>query len=683
MKKLYFLLAITFAISTTVQSQTELEHQAPTLQIGLDGMSFGKGTLDAQLIMEIIAEKQQELKVKAVQNVFLSKVENSGGTVYSFTNNVVRELLLEKDDAVRTKKILENTVNLVFVTAYLEYYLQSLKNDKRNEFLALAKDISCDENFSSDKPISLSALNVFKNRNITENNYKADNKESVAFMALLIDMASEAVRQDKKLKQLGLMQISYSATYEYMNRYKNKYHPFKPTDTIKIKEFYPKVDTIYSNMVDELKKVTDNIGLVNYIVEHFSFRNDKLAVFGQTALDKKALVSTDTVKTDLKSFLPELNQKVENLIKEMISVGEMTPERKDEINNLTSIYFYLDKAIKQMSNFDNSSITADVLYTIYREFIPVLKKQSYGNVQYLNIIADLDVSCAKLAVLLLKNNKTVFNTENGTVNDFFLLASKLYEFDKANTFSEYMKLIEDIGYIFPDEDIKSSLSTIVSFVKDYTAIGTDNEGKEVINFNVESFIVKLQNIKSYKHSRWQFHFTVGLNNAYFNNKLTLKDGSVIRNLSYVSEKIGVKYKIKDWGFYYSRNPGETYSMTGKNPFKRSVFTKTAPPKEPLVSNLHIVAYGSGLLYNLVNAKTNSEFNMPLVGAGLGVTFSNALDFNLSIGVPLFSDKSIKTSFDYPFINFGFDIQFIEYYNRLTAKRNANKTQKRLGEAISK
>src|SRR5690606_1625536 len=250
--------------------------------------------------------------------------------------------------------------------------------------------------------------------------------------------------------------------------------------------------------------ITDNIGLVNYVVEHFSFRNDKLAVFGDLALKEKTLLVSVSSVSGLEKSLKKLNENLKLLIEEMISVEEMTPERKNEINNLTNIYFYIDKAIKQMSNFNNS-IGADILYTFYNEFIPLLKKQSYGNTKYLEIIGDLDADCANIAVLLLKNkDNSVFGIKDGKVNNFFLLASKLYEFNKASTFSEYMKLIEDIGYIFPDENIKNALSTVVSFIKDYTVIGTDEKGKEVINFNVESFIVKLQNIKPYKHSRWQF-----------------------------------------------------------------------------------------------------------------------------------------------------------------------------------
>ncbi len=654
-----------FLAVTCIYSQNDLEHEAPTLQVGLDGLSFSKGTLDAQLIMEIIAEKQQELKIKAIQNVFLTKVENAGGTVYSFTNNVVKELITEKDDAIRTKKILENTVNLVFVTTYLHYYLQQLEDQQKEHFMKLAADFGYHPEGFKD---SISLTSLVKPKELFKNKAYKD-KEGVSFIAFLLDMASETVRHDKKLKQLGLMQISYSSTYEYMNRYKNKIN-YIPTDSTDIEKYKINADHVYREMSDALTKVTNYIGVYNYIVEHFSFRNDKLAVFGQKALDEKAKLKA---RESFESLLITSRTTVKTLIEEAISSEAISPvEKKAEITNLTNIYTYLDKVIKQQSNIKDSSVGADILYTFYQEFIPLLKKQSYNSVRYLDLITTLDTFCAQLAVVMLGNKN--IRIEDGLVNNFFLLASKLYQFDKATTISEYLKLIEDIGYIFPDENIKNSLSTVVSFIKDYTVINTNNRGNEVLDFNVESFIMKLQNLKPYKHSRWQFHFTVGLNNAYFDKAVILKDGSTLTNLSYVSEKIGVKFKLKDWAFYYPRNPGETYLIDG------IAYVKTGPPKEPLISNWHLLAYGSGLLYNLVNSKTNNEFDMPLAGIGTGVTFSNALDFNISVGIPIFSDKSIQDSFDYPFINVGFDIQFIEYYKRLQEKRQIKKDQKKLIEA---
>ena len=55
------------------------EASSPTLQVGLSGLSFQRGDLDAALITQIIAEKQKEVQARLVQNMLLSniKVDNS------------------------------------------------------------------------------------------------------------------------------------------------------------------------------------------------------------------------------------------------------------------------------------------------------------------------------------------------------------------------------------------------------------------------------------------------------------------------------------------------------------------------------------------------------------------------------------------------------------------------------
>lgn len=649
--KILIALLLFSGIGIEVFGQEALEEKAPSLQVGLNGFSFSKGSLDAQLIMEIVAEKQEEIKLKAIQNVFLTKVQGAGGTIYSFTNNVVRELVQEKDQQVRTRKILENTVNLVFVTAYLEFYLNSLavKTAEASNFLRLAEE----KGYETSKitfPITLKSL-ITKTRERPTSIFT--DEKAMDLIGLLLDMSSEAVRGNEKLKQLGLMQISYSATYEYLNKYK----PDKLA-----------ADSVFKNMTDRLSGITDLIGFVNYLVEQYSYRHDF-----NSSIPKMHLRVNAEGSDSVEARLLKIKTNLDSLIKLLVSPNEASDELKMEINSLVKIYSFIDKAYARIKKGETEkAIKSDILYSIFAEFIPVLQNQSYRKSQYIGLIDDMFQVCSVLGNELLTNNKWI--KEDEKINNFLLIASKLYQFNKIETISQYLKLIEEVGYMFPDDKVKNALSILVSFVKDYTVAYKDDQGKEVLEFNVESFLVKLQSIKPYKHSNWQFHLTVGLNNAYFNEPLMIDDAP-LTNLSYVSEKIGVKFKFHDWAFYMPRSPGETYK------YGRKAFIKTAPPKEPMISNVHWILYGSGLLYNLVNTKTNKEFNMPVIGTGPGVTFFNGLDLNFSIGVPIFSNQSFASSFDHPFFNLGFDIQFTEYYSRLKEKRNNKQTQKKLTEAL--
>lgn len=767
LKNLILLTSIVFSIieSTFAQNQNELEANPPTLQIGLDQLAFKKGTLDAQLIMEIIAEKQEELKIKAIQSAFLKKVQKSGGTMYSFTDNVVRELVLEKDSEIRTRKILENTVNLVFVTSYLKYYLSTLNPDSPayKKIDTLAREFGVTIEKKDEKLTFASFIKSNKSNNIKKEKGEkiTPNKETILFLALLIDMTSEVVRKNEKLKQLGLMQVSYSSTYEYMNIFLKLHREKTDENHFLCKDF--ELDTTIINSIKDITKyikpimkehlsgLTNYIGLVNFYATQYSYRNDNLEFYQGSLFSstiklnyKKELINnleifikregikmndqnysfiekinksdSLTINTELKSFMDtlknqdKLDQKIEleleNLNKTYKQQAIQVMNYKDilidsliklkknirdisssltkkyladstiisELKNLNKIYFYIEKAINAIDNGNlNPKMVADIIYTFNQEFKPLLLNQSYRDTRYLNAISTISTISNSLAILI--NDSSPIKLDSETIDPFLLLVSKLYQFDESKTISQYLNLIEDIGFIFPDGNIKDALSTVVTFVKDYTVIVEEEDGNELVSFNVESFIFKLQNIKPYKWRNVQFNFTVGMNNAYFFNKsLTLNDSSGTRNLSYVGEKIGIKFKIKDWAFWHTRNPGDTYSIINTE------YQKITPPNEPMVSNLHLLFYSSGLLYNLVNTTTNSEFNMPIVGTGIGLTFFNALDLNFSYGIPIFPESGFKKSFSNGFINLGFDIQFTEYYRRLREKQKDNKTQKQLIKA---
>lgn len=681
-----------------VQAQTDLDAKAPTLQIGLDGFSFAKGSLDAQLIMEIVAEKQKELKVKAIQNIFLNKVQDAGGTVYTYVDNVVRELVFEPDQQVRTKKILENTVNLVFTASYLNFYLASL--DKNSQPRKDIVELACIYNKAlipiKNSLIEKDVLNItdFSIEPRTTTFFK--DKIAVKFIALLSDMTSKAIRGDVRLKQLGLMQVAYSETYVYMNLYNQLIYDKDSTQlkslanstnvsVLKI-DLYAK--SVFENINNTLRGCTDFIGVVNYLVEEKTFRFDVKTPIKFTTIDKNSISFNTTKLNEVRDGLKQLIIKLESKQPDLLTIqgANVLIQKQDsslmtDIQNLVKIYFYIDKAIKQIDDTksDTDNLTrlktyADILYTLNSDFIPILKNQSFRSFEYLDIIDSLNAFNNSFFVNIISTNE-LLNKYKSEIPEFLLLVSKLYQFDKGSTISEYMKLLDDIGTTFPDDNIRNALSTVLKFVKDYSVIEKNDNNKEVLSFNVESFLYKIQTIKPYKLNRVNFLFTVGVNNAMFQQDFMLPDSSISRNFSFVGEKIGLKYTLWDWAFSRTRNPGETYQVFGKN---SKPFIRDAPPKEPIVSNWHILAYGSGILYNLVNTKTQKEFNMPIIGIGSGLTFYNGLDLNISWGVPIVSNQPINSTNG--FWNVGFDIQFIEYYNRLMEKRKNNQIQKRLVEA---
>jgi hypothetical protein len=265
------------------------------------------------------------------------------------------------------------------------------------------------------------------------------------------------------------------------------------------------------------------------------------------------------------------------------------------------------------------------------------------------------------------NNTWVYNN----LENFIQLLSLGYQFDDTAPFSSSVKILSDLQGVIPNDRINDVISLLNTFVKDFISIQKDNEGKELIAFNVESYLSHLSQIKPDKYRKGSFLFTVGTGNIWFDTPYRTDASSTISTLGFVSEKIGFKFKVidKNWK---SRSPGDSYkSIWGY------YYTKLSPPKEPLISDVHLLFYGSGILYNIINTSTNKNFTSPIVSAGFGVTFFNNLDFNLSVGtVPNTSISTLNNTF----YGIGFDVPFMEYLERVNENQKAKRTQKLLAEA---
>lgn len=222
----------------------------------------------------------------------------------------------------------------------------------------------------------------------------------------------------------------------------------------------------------------------------------------------------------------------------------------------------------------------------------------------------------------------------------------------------------------------SVVAKISDFLLDYTLIEYKqvDAQKAILYVDIESLISALDqhyNSKSRKSSvasGWFLinprpFFSIGTNYASFLNSNSLSkddNGNVqnLQNLYYASEKIGFKIKFFDLKYSRSFEPGEKFKYMGTE----RVWLR--PQKQSIISDMHLMVYGSGLLYNIANLKSNDNFNYAIVGSSIGITFFNGLSANIGIACP-FTDKSFNQ--DNMFINFGFDIPIIDYISAITKK----------------
>ena len=135
--------------------------------------------------------------------------------------------------------------------------------------------------------------------------------------------------------------------------------------------------------------------------------------------------------------------------------------------------------------------------------------------------------------------------------------------------------------------------------------------------------------------------------------------AAIKNINPASEKIAFRVKLWDGGYSRSFGPGETYKLRG------STFVWTEPQKKPLISSVYYNIYASGLLYNVLNLKTNENFNFGYVAGNLGLTFFNGLEFSAGLGVVYKDGLDAKNSF----LKIDFDIPIVDYLTALKKKKN--------------
>jgi hypothetical protein len=144
------------------------------------------------------------------------------------------------------------------------------------------------------------------------------------------------------------------------------------------------------------------------------------------------------------------------------------------------------------------------------------------------------------------------------------------------------------------------------------------------------------------------------------NNIILQENNTesIYQLAYVSEKIGIKFKVADFDYTHSHKPLEPFQYRGT--YRRW----KGPVADPFINDIYGMIYASGLIYNIVDLKSESNYDFAMLGAGIGISFFNDLELNVSYSVPLIKGKN---SFENGMVNLGFDIPIFEYVKAVRNK----------------
>ena len=661
MKKLFCALFIGAALNAFSQVESP-----PSLLLGLSGLTGEKGNIDVELLTEIISEKQSELKKEFIKRQFYDKLQNRNYVVWEFAYNTLEVLLNSSNKQAIEKEVLEYSANLSLVYAFAETYLQvsdNRCNEKvRNLLKAFYKNDTLANYFSCGNKINLKNklwLSLLKS------------SKSPALNSIFLDLVYDVLRQNGTLKKLGFFQSQLPLGEEFYEAH-NQYRI-----AMKDKTLSGPLDSLRIRMEKEAGILIDYY----YVIKLAVSKNVRLDTLSKST--PAVLISPsdhDTLFKDLSrisDFIKSSNQPKDTTLSRQISkaLGAFIDfnERSSSKNYRPNDLYYLQEVtgplvVKLVTEYGFDSKYLGVV-DMYRQ--DILHK----------LLEDIKTKVREAfqSGSIADKGATAYDTFNITkelhavdYQQFVEMLSSIYKLDQAGTYEGYLKTLRTVSELFDDRNISRMVFNLADFLEKYTILEKE---KNAIRVDVEEIILQL--LKKYEarsqNNTVNFYFSIGIHqtmNIHYSDTYELQsDSAVLNNLSFASEKIGVKIKLRDWRRIRSYEYGETFDKTLKGT------VKNYNTRKPLVNDMYLLVYGSGILYNIVNTTTGKDFTYPMLGTGIGIAFYNSLDFNLFYSSPLVSGEEFWESLRHrQMFGFSFDIKLGEYISAARKKRTERKAK---------
>jgi len=575
--------------------------QGPTLNLVGSSPSFTKGTINTEVLTAIIQQKQDEIKQKVFRNLIVKQFNK-----YSYTerlrNFATYHFVYNLMDVMTSGKNKTAITKAITENTSEFAYVFGLALYLQND----AKINGTSKNFGlltvNSTLLETSKVNYTNNTNLTIS-------PTVKDFNILIDLCYDVILNDVELQKKfkfknDLSEKDFTKWYNSDNAFLLAYQNANTTDQGKLDALRAEVKT----KLADLSKISENIEkLIAGINDLKNTTSAELkAKVDNTLANFSSLKASDitTELTEIKTTYAAVL--TANQTTFLTNFSGLVDANYDKVKELISFYSGLQK-----SDFKDFTLTKDQYYAlkfIIIKFLGLVKNQFENDV------------VASVVDFLLENTLVEY-TDNG-----------------GNQKAENSVANSDKGYLYVD--IESVISAV-----DQKFSPTNKKG---IGVYIQPFV------------------SIGTNYASFvkTNSLTTDNTGAAKsldNLYFASEKIGIKWKIWNWKYTHSFAAGENFRYYNK-PGNYRYWLRPQP--KPTISDVHIIIYGSGLLYNIANLKSNDNFNYGIVGTGLGFTFFNGLSTTIGFACP-FTDKKFNST--NTFFNFGIDVPIIDYIAGLKNK----------------
>lgn len=704
LRKCWLLIFVALLLkSGNISAQVE---SPPTLALGVAGVVGEKGSIDVDLLAEIISEKQGELKQEFIKKTFFNDLDDHSYVLWEFMYRTVNVLLeSESKDAIK-KNLLQNSANLALVYGFCEFYLhlsQKMGNSALDSLIFQYDAAHYTTRSFQYPPLNGNAASLSnfvsgpKVAQLSEYTHSV-NGVRLDFSAVFIDLVFEVMRTDTAVvKELGLLNTPCPLGKNYYEN-TSAYYRLKRSGSDNLKKALEQMRLRLKNEIDLLmdnfmllKKLSRSRGTLQEVLAQYKDELGQIAAKNRTSPTYQQMfdqlkAKSDSVFTDLgglsRAFSPQLGtETVSGANRSGVTAIAVTEVRTDDrelakeiAENLRAFAGFLGRKT-QVDQYD--------IYYLEKSIMPLLVRlvaEKGLDSKYLQIANEFD----KLITwkLLDQFNTQIAKGDFGrltsfpisTFSDLLDFVTRLDELDEVETYQYVLDIIQNTSEVYSDRKLGLYLKTVIDNINTYTILDGENNRVEIA---VEDIISRLYDKYANRQSGiFGLYFSIGLNQTLASDlTYTQRDPNTntvvieeVRSLGFASEKIGLKVKMIDFKWRRSFTVGETYYS--RLTHNRHDVTRFRSDK-PFVSDLYFVTYASGLLYQITNLKTAEQFNDPIVGTGIGVAFYNSLDLNIGYNWPLRSRSDFFERMDSgQLITLAFDIKITEYLSALGKKRKS-------------
>ncbi len=680
-----FLLSILLLSTTQVLAQVS----APTLSAGLSAVTASKGNIDVELLAEIISQKQDELKREFLQRQVLQRMNGKSFAMKNFAYSSFAALLTFKDQKAIERELLKQVSILSLHVGIAETMLQlSFRADHPQARPSAEITNALKKYIASQYKVSESEANriysefeevakshhfmlLFSIDNILDNlvygSGQSVKNRNGNFSSILVDCVFEICRRKTALQELGFIQINPNLRANYGDQ--NLY--------IAHAKSVPDLEVLVSQSVDVL-------------VDYHPLFHDFIHEPGMTINDihditSQSITMSTSLKGDIqlaKSYVSELSDGMNELLKQSSIESKEVEILMEELNDIQhglsefeirktdaegrtivtmSDYLFMKQYVDPLSN---KMVALGILKEEHIEQIARIKASIYGSLVE-QVKRDID---SKSAI----NN--IDEIEIADYSHLLQLITSLSELDDVRSYEHIFNMLVQLGLNQTQHAEIKFVRELTYYIDAYTDI---NLRDDLIHVAVEPLLLKLLSTYENRVSKnIQPYFGIGLNQTTdidyhgVQNQLTNSKGEVIRDLGFASEKVGLKVKLLNNKRLQSLDVDEVHGPVRKLFRGKSDHVNA----NPLVSDVYLFSFGSGLLYNVANLTTQGDdFNAVLVGAGIGIAFFNALDISFWRSSPMVGGGSLGNKIeDRAFYGLSFDIKLTEYLSELSKKRRAGR-----------